>query len=75
LEVKAAPPIDDKDEIGKDVSAMANASVGTIIHGKAEVDDKPHYVEPIRFRYWIPLPWLSDVEQAREILNDDMKRD
>jgi hypothetical protein len=26
LEYKSAPAIDDKDEIGKDVSAMANAS-------------------------------------------------
>lgn len=47
LEYKAAPAIDNKDEIGKDVSAMANASGGTIIYGMAEIDNKPHHVEPI----------------------------
>nr|WP_236676385.1 ATP-binding protein [Chryseolinea lacunae] len=36
LEYKRAQAIDDKDEISKDVSAMANAGGGTIIYGVAE---------------------------------------
>lgn len=47
MEYKSAPAINDKGEIGKDVSSMANASGGTIIYGMVEIDHKPSHIDPI----------------------------
>lgn len=69
LEYKAAPALDKaqqkKDEITKDVSAMANAAGGVLIYGIAE-DQKngrkhlPSHIDPVD-RSEFPKEWLEQV--------------
>jgi hypothetical protein len=65
LEFKRPAALNDKPEIGRDVSSFANADGGTIIYGIAENPKAPHDIEPVD-------PTLRTRESLEQIIDSNI---